>query len=178
MKVLTKEVQALDLPALTKSEVLPLSDSSLEENIFLRERERERERACEWGRGRERGRQRIWSGLCTESGEPNVGLEPMNHGIMIRAEVKCLTDWATQAPLEENILVCFVERIPAVNRKMLDLNNNSSDKISHSVEDVLCPRLVLGTLHSKLNLVLITTLWYLGIIYFHSTSKEMEVPKC
>ena len=41
---------------------------------------------------------RLW----TDSTEPDVGLQLTNHEIMIWAEVKvgCLTDWATQAPLE------------------------------------------------------------------------------
>ena len=47
---------------------------------------------------RERG-QRINSGLCTGSREPDMGLKPTNLKIMTWAEVGCLTDWATQAPL-------------------------------------------------------------------------------
>ena len=34
------------------------------------------------GAERERGRQRIWSGLCVDSSKPNVGLEPANREIM------------------------------------------------------------------------------------------------
>ena len=56
-------------------------------NIYLREREREAER----------GRQRIQSGLCADSREPDVGLKLMNCEIMTRAEVGQLTDGATQA---------------------------------------------------------------------------------
>ena len=37
------------------------------------------------GRGKERRRQRIQDGLCTESGEPEVGLELMNCDIMNRS---------------------------------------------------------------------------------------------
>ena len=42
----------------------------------------ERERAHEWVRGRARVGQRIPSGLCAGSKEPDVGLELMNHKIM------------------------------------------------------------------------------------------------
>ena len=48
------------------------------------ERERPRDHACctcEWGRGRERGRQRIPSRLCV-SMEPIVGLDLMNREIV------------------------------------------------------------------------------------------------
>ena len=45
-------------------------------------RERERGRETKWGRGRERGRERIPSRLCAVSVEPDVGLDPMNRGIM------------------------------------------------------------------------------------------------
>ena len=38
----------------------------------------ERERQCEWGRGRERGRQRIQSRPCTDSRESNMGLKLTN----------------------------------------------------------------------------------------------------
>ena len=34
------------------------------------------------------------------SSEPNAGLEPMNWEIMTWDVVRCLTDWATQVPLE------------------------------------------------------------------------------
>ena len=43
---------------------------------------RERETACEWGRGRERGRQRIPTRLHAVSTEPDAGLEPMSCEIM------------------------------------------------------------------------------------------------
>ena len=48
--------------------------------MFIFEREREGEN--EWGRSRERGRQRIRSRLCADRREPDVGLEPMNCEIM------------------------------------------------------------------------------------------------
>ena len=62
--------------------------------MCVRERERERER--------ERDRPRIWSRLQALSCQhrAHAGLEPMNCEIMTWAEVGCLTDWATQAPLE------------------------------------------------------------------------------
>ena len=45
------------------------------------------------------GGQRIWSGICTDS-DSNVGLEPMNYEIKTWTEVRCSTDWPTQAPLD------------------------------------------------------------------------------
>ena len=50
--------------------------------LFLRETE------SKWGRGRETGRERIPSSLCTVSTEPDAGLEPMTHDIMTWAEIK------------------------------------------------------------------------------------------
>ena len=47
------------------------------------EKERERERKCEQRRGRERGEQRIQSGLCADSRGPDAGPEPMTHEILI-----------------------------------------------------------------------------------------------
>ena len=65
--------------------------------IYFWERDRERERASRGGE--ERGRQRIWSRLCTDSREPKAGLEFTNCEIMTWAEVRCSTDWSTQMPL-------------------------------------------------------------------------------
>ena len=48
----------------------------------MRERENVRMWAHEQGRGRERGRERIPSRLCTISEEPDVGLELPNCEIM------------------------------------------------------------------------------------------------
>ena len=42
----------------------------------------ERERVCEQGRGRARGRERIPSGPCAVSIEPDDGVEPINHEII------------------------------------------------------------------------------------------------
>ena len=64
--------------------------------------ERKSAHTCELGEGqRERGRQRIQSRLRTESGEPDAGPEFTNNHreIMTRAEVRRLTDSATQASL-------------------------------------------------------------------------------
>ena len=48
--------------------------------------------------GAEREGQKIWCGLCTDSREPDMGLEPTNHKISIWALVGCSTNWTTQAP--------------------------------------------------------------------------------
>ena len=64
-------------------------------------REREREREHERGRGREKEEgteSEAGSRLRAVSTEPDAGLELMNREITTCAEVKCLTDWATQAP--------------------------------------------------------------------------------
>ena len=47
-----------------------------------RERERERENACKWGRGRERGKERLQNRLYTVSVEPDEGLKLTNGEIM------------------------------------------------------------------------------------------------
>ena len=41
-----------------------------------------------WGRGRERGRERIPSMLCTDRAEPDGGLKPTSCGIMTWAEIR------------------------------------------------------------------------------------------
>ena len=72
--------------------------------IFEGEREKERESVCKWawvGEGSEREadtESKAGSGLWAVSTEPDMGLKPRNHGNMIWAEVRRLTDWATQAP--------------------------------------------------------------------------------
>ena len=43
---------------------------------------------------------RIWA----VNTEPDAELKPRNHEIMMWAEVCCLTDWATQAPLKRYFL--------------------------------------------------------------------------
>ena len=43
------------------------------------------------------------SSLHAVSTEPNAGLKPTNCEIMTWAEVRSLTDWATQAPLNEGL---------------------------------------------------------------------------
>ena len=50
--------------------------------LLLRQRECVRSHVRSGGRGRERRAQRILSGLCAVSGEPDEGLELMNHEVM------------------------------------------------------------------------------------------------
>ena len=64
--------------------------------LFLRERERESKAESELSDlERKRGRHRIWA-VSTQS---DAGLELMNLEIMTWVEVRCLTEWATQAAL-------------------------------------------------------------------------------
>ena len=72
--------------------------------LFLNVNFWERERACALGMGRERGGQRIQSGLHAESRELNVGFERTNVEIMTWAEVGCLTNWTIQAPQSCNLI--------------------------------------------------------------------------
>ena len=77
----------------------------LRERVRKGEGQRERERVKEKRGGggerqRERERQSIQSRLCTDSREPDVGLEPTNRKIMTWAKVRHLTNWATQGPLK------------------------------------------------------------------------------
>ena len=58
-------------------------------------REGEREQVRERQRERE---QKIWSGLRTDSREPDAGLKLTNYEVTTWAKVRCLTGWATQAP--------------------------------------------------------------------------------
>ena len=67
--------------------------------LFLRESQRVQ------GRGREKGGQRIWSRLCTDSREPVAGLKLTNPVIMTWAKVSHLTNWATQASQHS----CFLD---------------------------------------------------------------------
>ena len=60
--------------------------------LFIFERERESKGAAE------RRGQRIRGGLCTDSREPDAGLELTNHEMATWAKVRRLTDWATQVP--------------------------------------------------------------------------------
>ena len=52
----------------------------------------------EQGRGRERGRLRIWTRLHAVSIQPDAGRELMKCNIMTRAKVGRLTNWAAQVP--------------------------------------------------------------------------------
>ena len=51
----------------------------------------DRDRECVSRGEAERGGQRIWSRLYTDSREPDVGLKPMNHEIMTWAKIKSRT---------------------------------------------------------------------------------------
>ena len=51
---------------------------------------------------------RLWA----VSTEPDAGLELTDREIMTWAEVGCLTDWATQAPLQANISDVHIYKIP------------------------------------------------------------------
>ena len=65
--------------------------------IYFWERERDRARA---GKGQREADTESEAGsrLWAISTEPDMGLELTNCEIMIRAKVRYLTDWATQAP--------------------------------------------------------------------------------
>ena len=68
-------------------------------NIYLFLKYKERQSTSRGGKEREReteseGGSRFWA----VSTEPNVGLEPTNRETMTWAEVRCLTNWATQVP--------------------------------------------------------------------------------
>ena len=73
----------------------------------------ERETECEWGRGREReGDTELKAGsrLRAVGTEPDTWLEPRNHEIheiMTQAEVRHLTDGATQAPQSSPLYSCI-----------------------------------------------------------------------
>ena len=74
--------------------------------IFIFEREWERAHTCErahmsrGGAERERDTEsKAGSRLWPVSSESDVGLKLLNHEIMTWVEVRCSTDWATQAPL-------------------------------------------------------------------------------
>ena len=68
----------------------------------------ERENVRAWGEGAESGRHRIWSRLYAVSTEPNVGLELVNWEIMTWAEVRRLTNWATQATPPMSVIFTFL----------------------------------------------------------------------
>ena len=61
---------------------LPESFKFINFFFFERERERERESMSSGGLEKERGRQKISSGLHAVSAGPDAGLEPRNHEIM------------------------------------------------------------------------------------------------
>ena len=63
---------------------------------------RQRGRQPEKGRGRKEGDTESEAGF--RLSEPDMGLEHMTHEIVAWAQVGCLTDWATQAPLHLYLL--------------------------------------------------------------------------
>ena len=71
--------------------------------VFERDTERQSTSRAEAEKERETESE-AGSKLWAVSTEPDVGLELMNREIMIWAEVKRLTKWATQAPQEINAL--------------------------------------------------------------------------
>lgn len=66
--------------------------------FFEGKREIDRAWAVEGQRGRESQNLRQAPGCYADSSETDVGLELTKCKIMTRAEVGCLTNWATQAP--------------------------------------------------------------------------------
>ena len=68
--------------------------------MFICERETERQSMSQGGAEREGDTEsEAGSRLWAVSTEPDMGLELVNHDLMIWAEVGPLTDWATQMPL-------------------------------------------------------------------------------
>ena len=74
--------------------------------MYFRERERQ-STSGERAEREEDTKSETGSRLQGVSTEPDAGLEPSNHEIMTRAQVRCLTDWATQVPLIHNIFKMF-----------------------------------------------------------------------
>ena len=73
--------------------------------------EREKQNLSEGGTGREGGTEsEAYYKLWAVSTEPSVGLEPMSSEIMTWAKVRRSTNWATQAPWEQDFL--FTARSP------------------------------------------------------------------
>ena len=68
----------------------------------------------EQGRGKDRRGQRIWSGLCADIREPNEGLKLTDHELMLWAEVRYLTDWATHTPLLLFVYLCYPKYLETV----------------------------------------------------------------
>ena len=96
--------------------------------MFIYFWEREREKVCVYKRrrGRERGGQRIQSGLWADSREPDAGLKLGNHEIMTWAEAGRLTAWATQALQGGWNIKCHPEVSEEVAQlKLYPLNTNS-----------------------------------------------------
>ena len=94
--------------------------------IYFWDRERHsmsREGAEREGNTESESGSRLWA----VSIEPDVGLEPMNCEIMTWTEVRCPTDWATQAPHGDSILLDREKE--AVN--FIDLQECSMERPSY-----------------------------------------------
>ena len=70
---------------------------------------------------RKRRRERIPSRLCTASAKPNSGLKPTNYEIMIWAEVRCLTGWATQVH-HDFVFLFIIKQINYVTKAIFENN--------------------------------------------------------
>lgn len=95
-------------------------------------RERDNERAQEGRRGRSR--------LPAKQGVP-CGAQSQDPEITTQAEGRCLTDWATQVPPQQNI---FKER-----KQNPDSQKLSSHHIEHIIEKVLRPNRKVGRDRSR-----------------------------
>ena len=60
---------------------------------------------------------RLWA----ISTEPDAGLELTSREIMTWAEVGCLTNWATQVPLNGEIFKCLPNNMISTNQTQLNL---------------------------------------------------------
>ena len=94
------------------------------------------------GGGSERGRHRIGNRLQALSCQhrARAGLELTDREIMTWAEVGCLTDWATQAPLGETILFYFLFKkkifltfIYFWDRERQSMNEGGSERGRHRI---------------------------------------------
>ena len=105
---------------------------------FIFDGERERERECANGGGAEREGEpsRLWAATT----EPDAELQPMNPQFMTWAKVQGSSDWATQAPQEEQSFITCNFYNGEAFRDFLIL---SSSKISGKQFDWL----ILGQLH-------------------------------
>ena len=75
----------------------------LKKCLFISERDQETKYV--WGRGREDKETQNPKEAPGSEPSAHVGLKPTSCEIMNLAEVGCLTDWATQAPENPNVLL-------------------------------------------------------------------------